>query len=1444
MPSGVDKGNWCVKPDIKLTVVFGLGLLLIVVVGISSLLGMQRVADSNRMVAHTQEVLASLEHISSLLKDAETGQRGFVLTGEERYLEPYNAAVDEVGKVTDSLAALTRDNPDQQQSIRQLVRLSQEKFAELRETIRLRREGGQARALIVIRSDRGKQIMDGIRSVVGQMEAREWQLLGKRSRVAGDTALQNSWKVMIGMLLSLAGLAAVAVIMIRTLRVAQGSAGPAAGKSGKMWRGTALRYLCALVLVSLAMLARQSLESSFGPMPPFITFYPAVLLAASIAGGGPGILTTMISVLAADYWYFQPLGQFGINSPNDAISLGIFASASMFLSVLAERLHRARLAEAVSITQQQELALLEMGNLLVLDQERRIQRWSQGCCRLYGFEAREALGRPVDELLQTRRSESWEVIQRSLLDHGYWEGEISRRSKSGAELALTVLLAQRRDLRGRPQVVLEVSTDLTAQKSIEAELLAHKFRLLDANSQLHQGNEQLQAQAEELQMQGEELQAQAEELQAQNQELADLWNESRRTKEALAKSQDRLTLALSSARLGTFEWDIINDKRYFDDLVHGLLRTDPLNFTGSAEEFYRVIHPDDREAVRGALSAALASDGAYLSEYRVIWPDGTIHFIAARGKMHRDGAGQPARLMGVCWDVTERKHAEAELQQSEERFSTLADAIPQLCWAADAEGAIFWYNRRWYEYTGTAAEDMEGWGWQSVHDPEVLPKVLERWRASIATGKPFEMVFPLRGGDGVFRPFLTRVMPLCDPDGTVVRWFGTNTDIAEREQTTTALRQSEERYRSLFDSMLEGFCIIEVLFDGDERPIDYRFLEINPAFEGQTGLRNAQGKLMRELAPEHEAHWFEIYGKVALTGEATHFVNEAKMLDRWYDVNAYRVGGEESRKVAILFNDISESKRAEVALRESKERLSLFIEHAPAALAMFDREMRYLSVSRRWRDDYHLGERDLVGISHYDMFPEVSDEWQEYHRRGLSGEVLRSEADRFERIDGSAQWLRWEIRPWLDAAGAVGGIVIFAEDTSKQHLAEEALGKLNEELEERIARRTGELEESRNQLEEQAEELTQSLNSLEEEVTERQMSEERLRLLIDGAKDYAIVMLEVDGSVSSWNDGATRLKGWGEQEALGRHFSLFYPEESVAAGVPQRELELAASGGRIAEEGWRMRKDGSRFLAEVIITAIRDDSGKLRGYSKITRDITERKLAEEQIQLTLAELERSNKELEQFAYVASHDLQEPLRMVSSFTQLLAQRYEGQLDDQARKFIDYAVDGAVRMQRLINDLLAYSRVSTQGKTLETIDSHAALGEALRNLAGSIEENRAIVASDDLPTVRADATQLSQLFQNLIGNAIKFRGAEAPLIRISASDLGREWRFSVRDNGIGIEDQYAEKVFVIFQRLHTRQEYPGTGIGLAICKRVVERHGGRIWFESEAGKGSTFNFTIPK
>jgi PAS domain S-box-containing protein len=407
--------------------------------------------------------------------------------------------------------------------------------------------------------------------------------------------------------------------------------------------------------------------------------------------------------------------------------------------------------------------------------------------------------------------------------------------------------------------------------------------------------------------------------------------------------------------------------------------------------------------------------------------------------------------------------------------------------------------------------------------------------------------YPLevRHRDGHLTSVLYNASVYRDPGGEVIGVFAAARDITERKRAEEALRASEQRYRTLFETMDEGFCVVEMLYDQDGTPRDYRFVEVNPAFEKHTGLADALGRTICELVPGHDAHWFEIYGRVAQTGEAVRFENRAAAMGRWYDVYAFRLDSPEGARVAILFSDITARKRAE-------------------------------------------------------------------------------------------------------------------EET----------------------------------------------------------------------------------------------------------------------------LEMAA------------------------------------------------------------ELRRSNQELEHFAYVASHDLQEPLRTVSSFSQLLARRYRGRLDRDADDFLGFVVDGAARMQSLINDLLTFSRIGTRGNPFAPVACEDAVRTAGENLGVAIAESGAVVTHGPLPTVRADATQLTQLFQNLLGNSIKFRRPdEPPRVHISAAREDSAWRFSVRDNGIGIDPQYFDRIFIIFQRLHGRAEYPGTGIGLAVCKKIVERHGGRLWVESEPGRSATFHFTIP-
>jgi PAS domain S-box-containing protein len=321
--------------------------------------------------------------------------------------------------------------------------------------------------------------------------------------------------------------------------------------------------------------------------------------------------------------------------------------------------------------------------------------------------------------------------------------------------------------------------------------------------------------------------------------------------------------------------------------------------------------------------------------------------------------------------------------------------------------------------------------------------------------------------------------------------------------------------------------------------------------------------------------------------------------------------------------------------------------------------------------------------------------------------------------------------------------------------------------------------------------------------------------------------------------------GYRRDELVGQLVEILVPERFQGKYPLYRPGYTAHPSTREMGDGIELRglrKNNAEFPVEIMLSPLESAEGML--VSSSIRDVTERKRTEEYLVKTVAELKRSNDELEQFAYVASHDLQEPLRMVASYTQLLAERYKGRLDSDADEFIAYAVDGSTRMQGLIQDLLAYSRAGTNGKELQEVSSEDALKEALTNLRGTIEESGAKVTHGPLPAITTDSMQLAQVFQNLIGNAVKYRSTKAPQIYISAAKSGGgEWIFSVRDNGMGIDPQYFERIFVLFQRLHGREEFKGTGIGLAICKKMLERLGGRIWLESQPGEGSTFYFALP-
>jgi PAS domain S-box-containing protein len=444
------------------------------------------------------------------------------------------------------------------------------------------------------------------------------------------------------------------------------------------------------------------------------------------------------------------------------------------------------------------------------------------------------------------------------------------------------------------------------------------------------------------------------------------------------------------------------------------------------------------------------------------------------------------------------------------------------------------------------------------------------------------------------------------------------------------------------------------------------------------------------------------------------------------------------------------------------------------------------------------------------------------------GIIRRVKDEVFWRKDGTSFPVAYTSTPILEDGKLIGAVVTF-RDITRRKREEETLRKYRQDLRKLVEERTTELRKTNHELQLEIAERKRIEEAL-------RVSEEKYRLVADFTYDWED-WLDPSGKYIYVSPSCEWITGYRRDELSDMDMVLKITHPDDYESVKKHFHEVISGSTEIHHMDFRIitRSGDERWLSHYCQPVYGND-GIFLGRRGSNRDITGRKKAE-------VELKRSNEDLRQFASAASHDLQEPLRGIESFIKLLEKRYKGKLDEKADEYIAYLIDDVKRMQMLIKDLLEYSRVSVKEKVFSPVNCSAVLEQALSNLRFSIEESGAEVTRDPLPVVMGDEAQLSRLFQNLIGNAIKFRSRVQLKIHVSAKREGYEWIFSVRDSGVGIDPKQADRIFVIFQRLHTRQEYPGTGIGLAICKKIIERHGGRIWVESELGKGSTFYFSIP-
>jgi PAS domain S-box-containing protein len=614
-----------------------------------------------------------------------------------------------------------------------------------------------------------------------------------------------------------------------------------------------------------------------------------------------------------------------------------------------------------------------------------------------------------------------------------------------------------------------------------------------------------------------------------------------------------------------------------------------------------------------------------------------------------------------------------------------------------------------------------------------------------------------------------------------------------------ALRESEERFRRTFELAGSGLAHIG---------IDRRFIRVNRRLCEILGYPEAELLRLRgrDISHPDDADVINQQRPRLYAGEIDEVRLEKRYLRKdgsvvWvqFAMVVERDARGEPRYEIAVYDDVTARREAEERLRRSEERFRRTFELAGSGLAQVSLDGRFLRVNPRLCEMFGYAESELVGRSVKEVsHPEDRDAADAPRASVVKGELDSARLEkRYLRKDGSVFWASLAIALERDAGNrALYAISVLDDITARKH-AEAALRE----------------------------------------------SEERFRKTFELAAS-GVAHVGLDGRFVRVNRRLCEMLGYADGELVGRSVKdISHPEDRDVTDA-QRALVREGARESVRFEKRYLRKSGAVVWVSLGVALVRDAGGAPQYEIAMLDDITERKQAEGALQAAHEELKRSNSELEQFAYVASHDLQEPLRMVSSYTQLLERRYQEKFDADAREFMGYIVDGAARMKQLIEDLLAYSRVGTKAKDFKAVELERSLRRALANLKAAMAESGTVVSSDPLPVLPADEAQLAQVFQNLIGNALKFRSQDAPRIHVAALERQDEWEIAVRDNGIGIEPQYFERIFMLFQRLHNKGEYPGTGIGLAIVKKVIERHGGRVHVESNPGEGSAFIFTLPK
>ncbi|WP_066405591.1 PAS domain S-box protein [Flavisolibacter tropicus] len=777
-----------------------------------------------------------------------------------------------------------------------------------------------------------------------------------------------------------------------------------------------------------------------------------------------------------------------------------------------------------------------------------------------------------------------------------------------------------------------------------------------------------------------------------------------------------------------------------------------------------------------------------------------------------EGSNKPAGVFTISHDVTQMVEAQQKVEESEVRFRTMANSIPQLAWMTDPSGLIYWYNDRWYDYTGTTPEEMRGWGWRKVHHPDMVEGVVHRLKKAFESGSSWEDTFLIRSKEGEYRWFLSRAVPVRKGDGTIIGWFGTNTDITEQRKIEDALKRSEEQLLLAMEGGELGYFDYDVQTDTliwssrtkelfglpPDATVDYSYY-------------------LSALYPEDRERTDAAVQK-ALRGEVGGYENEYRVVSpadgrlRWVRAKAKAFIDESGKtyRLAGVTVDITKQKEVEEALQQSESNLRNLVLHAPVAMCIGSVPSFIVEVANdRMLELWGKRFEEIVGRPVFEVLPiageqELAHVIQHVYTTGEPFTAHEMPVSLHRDHMQETAYLNFVYQPIKNSDGVVTKIIAVAIDVTDQVVA-------------------------RKEIEESHKEFQFAMNFLPQ----------------------IFWLARPDGYHYYYNKQFYDYTGLNYNETKGERWNeLFHPDDQEPAWETWRH---SLETGEPYEFEYRLRRhDGQYrwFLGRAL--PLRDETGAITKWFGTGTEIHDQKTFTEQLENMVAdrtkELKQSNEDLQQFVHVASHDLKEPVRKMNFFLSRVKATLNGNRDEKTGFYLDRVQAASNRMLSMINGVLAYSTISAVEELYESVDLNLLIKNVAIDLELVMQQNDATIRFSNLLTLYGSPVMLHQLFYNLISNSLKFaRVGVPPVINITTEEMELNGkavtRIRLQDNGIGFEQEYAEKIFGAFARLHSKDKYEGAGLGLSLCKKIVERHGGTITARGKENEGTVFEILLP-